>query len=254
MSSETNIGVTPGWPPAPKNWQLAENEVHVWTVSLDQTPAQVSGLAAPLSPDEQTRVGRFHFERDRNRFVVGRGTLRLLLGQYLRLPPGEIKFEYTARGKPLLSRTNGLDTLHFNLAHSGALALLAVTRVAEVGVDIEQIRPLRDADGIAQRFFSSQESGVLRALAPLEMQNAFYNLWTRKEAWLKATGEGIGESLNQVEVSCLPQEPCRFMRLFGDSFAASQWRLLHLTPADGYVGALAMRDSDAEVKCWRLNC
>jgi 4'-phosphopantetheinyl transferase len=253
MKSRIDIPVEPAWPEPPNDPRLNANEVHVWSVSLDQAQSQMSNLAATLCPEEQTRARRFHFERDRNRFVVARGSLRSLLGRYLRIPPGEITFEYSTRGKPSLENISGCGAVHSNLAHSGGLALIAVTRVAELGVDVEQSRAVEDAEAIAQRFFSARESAILRSLPPPEVQTVFFNLWTRKEAWLKATGEGIGETLNQVEVSCLANEPSRVVSLFGNVEAAREWRLMHLTPANGYVGALAIRAAAIELKCWHFN-
>jgi 4'-phosphopantetheinyl transferase len=253
MRSRIDIPVEPAWPEQPNHPRLNANEVHVWSVSLDQAQSQMANAAATLCPEEQARARRFHFERDRNRFVVARGSLRLLLGRYLRVSPSEIIFDYSARGKPSLANTSGRGSVHFNLAHSGGLALIAVMRVAELGVDVEQSRLVEDAGAIAQRFFSARESAILRSLAPPEMQAVFFNLWTRKEAWLKATGEGIGESLNQVEVSCLSNEPTRVISLFGDAEAAREWRLIHLTPANGYVGALAIRAPEIELKRWHFN-
>src|SRR5207302_8233420 len=129
--------------------------------------------------------------------------------------------------------------LHINLAPSDGLALVAVTRVCPVGVDVERIRPLRDAEGIIERFFSPRESAALKALPADQKPVAFFNLWTRKEAWLKATGDGIGESLNQSEVSLLPDEPARFLSILGDTQVAAAWTLQDLSPAAGFKAALA---------------
>jgi len=253
VSRAADIPVELTWPPAPRDPQLAANEVHVWAIRLEQPLARRANFAATLSPDESERANRFHFERDRNGFTVARGSLRSILGIYIGLSPAEIRFEYGARGKPSLASKSAPSPVHFNLAHSGGLALVAVTRVADIGVDVEQIRRVDDVEAIAKRFFSPRESAILRGLSQELMQAAFFNLWTRKEAWLKATGEGIGESLNQVEVSCLPEEPARFITLFGDEDLASQWRLVQLTPAKGYVGALTIQESDIEARCWGAN-
>jgi 4'-phosphopantetheinyl transferase len=247
--ANTHINIQ--WSPPPKDRQLGPSEIHVWALALDQPTEQVSRFAVMLSPEEQTRTARFHFERDRNRFAVGRGWLRQLLGQYLSAPPDRIKFEYGARGKPSLSPSATSSLLHFNLAHSGGLAVLALTRLCPVGIDVEQIRPLNDVDAIAERFFSPRENISLQAVAAAQKTSAFFHLWTRKEAWLKATGEGIGESLNRVEVSFLPDEPARLLSLFGDAGAAECWRLVDLAPASGFVSALAFQATDGLVKCWR---
>ena len=248
-----DIHVEPAWPAAPDVPQLIGNEIHVWSVSLDQAQCGMTHVAATLCPEERARARRFHFERDRNRFVASRGSLRALLGRYLDVSPAEINFAYSARGKPSLAKAFSRDSVHFNLAHSGALALVALTRVAEVGVDVEQIRSVEDAEAIAKRFFSPRESEILQRLPTTELQTAFFNLWTRKEAWLKATGEGISESLSHVEVSCLQEEPVRVISLFGNSETARCWRLIHLAPAPGFVGALAIHAPEVELKCRHFN-
>ncbi|MDB6017037.1 MAG: phosphopantetheine-protein transferase [Pedosphaera sp.] len=237
------------WPQPPKDWTLHPGEVHVWATPLDQ-PARLSAFAATLSPDEQTRAARYHFDRDRNRFIVGRGWLRTLLGQYLQLAPSAIQLEYGNRGKPALCLPSGHTPFHFNLAHSAGLALLGVTRLCDLGVDVEQIRPLKDAESIAGRFFSPAESAGLKATPLSQKSEVFFNLWTRKEAWLKATGKGIADSLDQVEVSFSPAEPAQLLRLFGDSHAAAQWRLFGLTPAIGFTGTLALPVAEAQICLW----
>jgi 4'-phosphopantetheinyl transferase len=239
------------WPLPPTAWHLGQREIHVWAVALSQPPAQVARFTATLAPEELARAGRFHFDRDRTRFIVGRGWLRTLLGRYLCFAPAQLNFDYGDRGKPRLAGPPGADSLHFNLAHSDDLALLAVAQVGSVGVDVEKIRPLSDAEGIADRFFSPSESAGLKALPISQQPAAFFNLWTRKEAWLKATGKGIADSLDQVEVSFLADEPARFLRLFGNSKTAKQWTLLELFPAGGFTGALALHALDAQIRCWR---
>jgi 4'-phosphopantetheinyl transferase len=140
--------------------------------------------------------------------------------------------------------------LHFNLAHSGELALLALTRAGEVGVDVERIRPMPDALELAARFFSPREVAALQTVPPDDANAAFFRLWTRKEAWLKATGEGIAESLARVEVTCRAEEACRVVAIGGDAAAAAEWSLHSLEPAAGCLGALAIRRRDVRLRCW----
>jgi 4'-phosphopantetheinyl transferase len=237
------------WPAPPADLLLGPNEVHVWATNLNPGPEQIARLKQILSTDEQTRAARFRFERDQNRFIAGRSFLRTVLGRYLNQNPAEIKFNYTTRGKPALDSSPGTD-LHFNLSHSHDFALLAVTKICPVGVDVEQIRPLRDADAIADRFFSERESSTLKALPPEQKPVGFFNLWTRKEAWLKATGEGISDLLDKVEVSLLPDEPAKFLGLLGNLETAATWTLIDLNPAPGYKGALAIQAHHMELKCW----
>jgi 4'-phosphopantetheinyl transferase len=237
------------WPEPPRVWTLAERAVHVWALGLAADASRFATYTAALSSDEIERGARFRFEQHRNRFITGRGWLRTVLARYLDQQPGELRFEYNQNGKPSLR--GGDPSFHFNLAHCDDLAVLAVTRAAEVGVDVERVRPLKDADDIADRFFSRTESAGLKALAPAEKPSAFFNLWTRKEAWLKATGEGLSDSLNQVEVSFLPKEKARLVRLFGRTDELHEWTLRELAPASCFVGAVVTHTPNLEVTCWR---
>jgi 4'-phosphopantetheinyl transferase len=238
------------WPLPPEEWSSEVKGVEVWAVALCQPEEQLTRLAATLSDDEQARAERFRFDQHRNRFVAGRGLLRAILGFYLGRNPRELEFVYSARGKPSLVHSDDQSAPHFNMAHSGDLALVAVAGTGDVGVDVERVRPLSEAEDIVSRFFSPRESDGFKAVPEAERSRAFFNLWTRKEAWLKATAEGIGQSLNQVEVSFLAGESARFISLFGSIEAAEQWRLWELVPAPGYVGAVATRAKDAAVNCW----
>jgi len=220
--------------------------IQVWAAGLDPGNDRLATYAQTLAPDEKERAARFHAERDRRRFTVARGFLRAVLGQCIECSPTGLVFSYETRGKPTLVDD---PAFHFNLSHSGELALLAVTRLAPVGIDVEHVRPMRDAAAIAERFFSPGESAGLNAVPEADRPAAFFNLWTRKEAWLKATGEGISNSLNRVEVSFLPGEPARLIRLFGESERVGGWTLLELTPAAGYAAALAIEAPDAIVRC-----
>ena len=242
----TQPDVQVGWPPAARCLPLSPTDIHVWAAGLDQPPENVAALRSILSPDETIRAARFHFERDRHRFAVARGALRSLLGCYLSLSPAQVQINYSPRGKPAVS-----SPLHFNLSHSGELALLAVTRIGEIGVDVEHIRPVKDAGHIAERFFSPRESAAFKSLPRLKKPAAFFNLWTRKESWLKATGEGLSDSLSQVEVSFLPNETPRFLHLPQGAGAPQEWLLHNLAPAPGYAGAVAIRAQAAAVHTWR---
>src|SRR5262249_30459782 len=152
-----------------------------------------------------------------------------------------LELVYANHGKPSLTAKFADAGIHFNLAHSDDLALFAFTRAGEVGVDVEWIRPLKDMEELVARFFSARESELFRELAASERPAAFFNLWTRKEAMLKATGEGIAGSLSAIEVTLLPGEPARVMRIAGDAQAAAQWSLSELSPVEGFVGAVAVR-------------
>jgi 4'-phosphopantetheinyl transferase len=237
------------WPGPPRDWTLAEHEIHVWASSLAADKIQLAAYEQTLSSDESERAARYRFDQHRNRFITGRGWLRSVLSHYLDQEVGEIRFEYNANGKPAMRARE--PALRFNLAHCDDLAVLAVTRAAEVGVDVERLRPLKDADDIADRFFSRTESEGLKALTATQKPAGFFNLWTRKEAWLKATGEGLSDSLNQVEVSFLPEERARLVRLFGKTDEIHNWTLGEFVPAAGFVGAIAAHAPNLEITYWR---
>jgi 4'-phosphopantetheinyl transferase len=247
------------WPLPVSNWpdSLSSTStpqgnavVHVWATNLDVSASALQSIAETLSRNESERAARFHFERDRNRYIAGRGLLREALGNYLKMPPAEVPLVYGPNGKPLLQTASNRTTIHFNLAHSQNLALLAVTYAGQVGVDVERLRPLSDANELVNRFFSARESAAFESVPEAQKPTAFFNLWTRKEAWLKATGEGIGHLLNKVEVSFLPGEPAKLLSLPQDS--TSHWTLTDLAPAPRFAGALAVACSSAPIlSCWR---
>jgi 4'-phosphopantetheinyl transferase len=232
------------WPAAPGSLPVGEDGITVFAASLSVSKERLGGLAATLSADERERADRLVSEIVRRRFITARGILREILGCRCNCPAAEIKFAYSPTGKPSLI---GDSTLHFNLAHSHDLALVAVSRLALVGVDIELVRAPKDAEAVAERFFSPRESTGLKALPVDQRPPAFFNLWTRKEACVKATGEGVARAIQQVEVSFLPGEPARVISFRGDANEGRQWRLWSLDPAPGYIGALAAAVGDVGV-------
>ena len=186
-------------PSPPRSFQLASDEVHSWCASLDVPPETSARLYATLTSDERTRSARFRFERDRQRFIVARGVLRDLLGGYLQTPPGQIRFVYNAFGKPDLG-PEFTRRLTFNLSHSAGLALIAIAAASNVGVDLEYIRAQSGYADIARRFFSAPEVDHLNALPSHLYAEAFFGCWTKKEAYLKACGEGLAIPLNSFSV------------------------------------------------------
>jgi 4'-phosphopantetheinyl transferase len=228
---------------------LTGDEVHVLAFALNATPERISHLATELSEDEMVRANQFRFGHLRDRFIVGRAGLRIVLARYLGMSPSGLQFNYSARGKPSLAGNN----LQFNLAHSDELALLAVAKNLPVGVDVERIRPMPDGLDIARRFFAASEVAAFGDIPPSAHDEAFFNLWTRKEAWLKATGDGIAESLSKVEFTFRPGEPARVVAIDGDPREASEWSLNSLQPAIGFVGAIALRGQGIMLKCLRAS-
>lgn len=244
------------WREPPADLILLCDEVHVWRASLDRPTACVQQLAQTLSRDERLRAERFYSERDRLHFIVGRGLLRTILGRYLGLEPSRLHFCYSAYGKPSLDPKgfeNSSGLALFNLAHSHGLALYAITHQRKVGVDLEYIRPI-EADQIVEQFFSARERAVFRSLPTSQKQEAFFNCWTRKEAYLKASGRGLDGPLDKIEVSLAPGEPTKLLSIAGDHQEACRWFIQTLAPAPGYVAAIAVEGHSLQFKYWDGVC
>jgi 4'-phosphopantetheinyl transferase len=227
---------------------LATDEVALWQAALDD-PAQMAALWGTLSDDERARAERFRFERDRRRFAVCRGYLRALLAPLTGQAPAELRFRYGARGKPALDAAGGGGDLRFNVSHSDGVAIYAVTRGREVGVDLERVRPVRDVEQIAERFFSTPECDALRTVPEEVKLDAFFTCWTRKEAYVKARGEGLGYPLDRFAVSVTPGGPALLAPAGGaDESETAPWSLTGLRQPEGYVAALAVEGHN-----WRLS-
>lgn len=217
--------------------------VDLWQWALDVDEAERGRLGAYLSDDERARAGRFVFERDRNRFVVARGRLREILGRELSRAPGALRFTYSENGKPALD--DGFGDLRFNLSHSESVAALALARAFELGVDVEFVRPLKE--DVAERFFSRRENEQLASLPADDQLAGFYRCWTRKEAIVKAIGEGLSRPLDSFDVSVAGDVPPVVERLEGEADAQRVWRLAHFVPAVGFIGAAACRTGGAPI-------
>ncbi len=238
------------WPTGPRQPILSRAVVHVWQSGLDVPAGDLAYYAALLAEDERERANRFHFERDRNAYTAGRGMLRDLLGRYLSEPPAVLEISYSEYGKPLL---HGSD-LQFNLAHSGGIVLFAFTLQAMVGVDLEVEREMSDAVAIAERFFSPGERETLRSLPQEEQIPAFFRCWSRKEAFIKAVGEGLSYPLDAFDVSLAPGEEARLLAVRGSAAEAANWSLRSLELPVGYQGALAVNcgGRPPEIQCYQL--
>ncbi len=215
---------------------LAAGEVLVVLAELDGP--RPAALTATLAPDEKARAARFVFERDRHRFATARGLLRQILGDAAGIAPARLAFRYGTRGKPCLVDAPGAPD--FNVSHSGGLAAFALSRAGEVGIDIEQERPMPDLATIAERFFSSRESALLAQLPDAEKVPAFFRCWTRKEAFIKLTGEGLSRALDAFDVAFAGGEPARLLRVEGDPEAPERYRLEALDVPTGFAAALAI--------------
>ena len=225
-----------GWLPGPTAPTISREEVHLWRIDL--TLADAVDFDA-LNDEELQRAARFHFEQDRIRFKVARGALRTILGRYANLLPDALEFCQNEYGKPFLTNPRAAG-LHFNLSHSKDIALLAVTREREVGIDIEFMRPDFATKEVADHFFSSAEVATLAGVERRLKTRAFFNCWTRKEAYIKARGEGLSLALDSFDVSLKPGQPAALLNTRLDSADVSRWSLHELFPVAGYAAAVAV--------------
>ncbi|MEZ5797653.1 MAG: 4'-phosphopantetheinyl transferase superfamily protein [Paracoccaceae bacterium] len=207
--------------------------VELWQWPLAGSARALQRWRSALSPDESARAARFVRPADADAFVVGRGMLRQILGQVTGLPPQDLVFDYGAQGRPSL---RGAAMPLFNLSHSGGRAVLAVADDGQPGVDIEWMRPVEPA--VAWHHFSQAENWALAAMTGAAWQDGFFRCWTRKEAVLKAHGDGLALPLSGFDVSLDALDACVLRMEFDDARA---WRLAPFEPAPGYVGAVALR-------------
>jgi len=244
------------WQSAAANLTISNTDLHIWRVALDRPASQMQNLAQTLSDSELQRAERFRFERDKNHFIAGRGALRTILSRYLNVAPNLVQFSYGPCGKPEIAENFG-STLCFNLSHSQGLALYAVTRNRKIGVDIEQIRPVPNMQSIAERFFSKQENAAFQTVSADQKLAAFFNCWTRKEAYIKAIGDGLSFPLARFSVSLTPGEPAQLLNVEADSLrdslasraAAARWYLKALIPAPNYLAAIAVEKRGEQLTC-----
>ncbi|NJR50187.1 MAG: 4'-phosphopantetheinyl transferase superfamily protein [Leptolyngbyaceae cyanobacterium CSU_1_3] len=244
------------WNFPPRDLSLSAQKIHVWRANLEESEERVQDLLKVLSLDERNRADRFRFEHHRNHFIVGRGILRSLLSSYLHIAPEALKFSYGERGKPELinlpNSDNNHQKLHFNLAHSQGLALYAIGD-RPVGIDLEQIRSVSDLEALTRRFFSASEYTAISALSAQQQPTAFFRYWTCKEAYLKATGEGLAK-LKELEISLssqlLSSPSTQFVNVPTGTIA--DWHLQELVPATGFVGAIVTTGQNLEIDRWQF--
>ena len=234
------------WKSAPPPNIPGENEVHLWLAAVPDCLPDLETLREALNAEERERAARFHFKRDCERYIVARGVLRLLLTTYF----GTSQFALTTNkfGKPLLQPPH--DTLHFNVSHSRDLALFGFTRMGEIGADVECIRPDFATQEIANRFFAPDEAATLTQLGEGERAGAFFNCWTRKEAYIKARGIGLSLGLSTFTVTLKPGEAAALIRVDNDAGAPTRWTMLDLDVGAEYRAAAAF-EGGGNVSCFR---
>jgi 4'-phosphopantetheinyl transferase len=237
------------WVAPSEHLRLTGSAVHVWRAALNLAEARVAALEGLLNAEEQARARRLRFEDKRRAFVAARGILRSILGRYLSLSPQQVQFSYNAQGKPGLAGSQATG-LQFNLAHSGDLALVALAYARPIGIDLERLRPVEAMGKIVDAYFAPAERVAFDRLSPEHKLPAFFAAWTRKEAYLKARGEGLTLPLNQV-VTLSPGEAAAVLADEQRPPGATPWLLLDLEPGPGYTGALAVPGPVGELAAWQ---
>jgi 4'-phosphopantetheinyl transferase len=220
--------------------RFSRREVLIWRIRLNATESALAYYRATLSPEERNRSERFRFENLRHCYIVCRGALRVLLAHYLGCSPKDVEFTFGQKGKPGL---RGTSPMRFNVSHSADFAVFAFTLGCELGVDVERLRELAELESIASRFFCAAETSELLSLSPELRGVAFFRCWTRKEAYIKAVGDGLSIPLNRFQVTLLPGDRSRLVHIDNDTQAVLEWTVHDLDLAPEYIGALAYRDS-----------
>jgi 4'-phosphopantetheinyl transferase len=235
----------------PVNPQISRQEVHVWRAEFNSTPTQIQKYVQTLSNDELERVARFQFQKHRCRFIAARGILRMLLGRYLGIAARQVRFRYNLYGKPALTPGINQRGLTFNLAHSHEMLLLAVSRCRSLGIDVEYLRYDLPFVQLAEQFFSPQEIADLNATPAQQRKQAFYTVWTLKEAYIKMRGQGLSIPLDQFSISTPPGNPISLTFHSGDPFEAIRCCLRNIEPGPGYTAALAAEGKSLDLRCWQ---
>jgi 4'-phosphopantetheinyl transferase len=241
MGSKTEVQIGEVWDARTtgRPSELHPGVVHLWQRRLDASAAEVDAYCRLLSSEEQERALRFRVERPRKEFVLTRGTLRTLLAQYLGITPQEVHFRYAVRGKPALEGESGLC---FNVSHTDGLALMAFVMRRTIGIDVENLVRAVYAQRLAERFFSERERQALRPLRGDELQAAFFRCWTRKEAYIKAKGDGLSLALHEFDVSIAEQDRDALLATRLDPTEAARWTVCDVPMGTGYVAAVAVAE------------
>lgn len=239
------------WPWGPVSPELAKNSLHVWCVSLEVGETRLHSLKDLLSEDERSRAESYHFERHRRRYIACRGQLRKILAGYIQCSTTSIEFQYGDRGKPDLAAGQTASKTKFNVSKSEELALIAVTNAGHIGIDIEHLRPVSDAAKLAQRYFAAPEVETLLSAPTSLHERIFLEIWTRKEAFIKATGQGLSYPLNQFAVSAAHTDPVVTVKFLPDSAKSEDWHLTNISPQKDVLAAVAVCGTSPQITCWR---
>jgi 4'-phosphopantetheinyl transferase len=218
------------------DWRLTSQRIDLWPIQLSGDTSALHVCETLLSSDELMRAAAFRFEHLRHSYTFAHGVLRLVLGRYANLNPAELRFAIGERGKP---RLISAEDVEFNLSHSDDVALLGVTTGCEIGVDVEKIRAVEDMENLTHTYFCRAESEELKSVAFEQRREAFFRCWTRKEAYLKAIGDGLRTPLDSFRVTLRPGEPARMLEIKGSSDAAGPWSLYTVDTIPGCAAAVA---------------
>ena len=246
---------TTTWQTPRRSLVLEKNRVHIWRANLDLPPAKIANLSNLLSTDEVNRANKFRFVKHKQRFIAARGILRELLGNYLDIDPKSLVFQYSDRGKPLLTNSSEADILQFNISHSHNYGLYGFAIDDLIGVDIEHLREMPDAVKIAKRFFAPVEYEFIASLDSEQQQQVFFRLWTAKEAYLKAVGTGLTGSLAGVTIALDRFYNIDLMTVEGNNLLADSWSIYSCIPTTDYVAAIAVERqiSEGQIDFWHWN-
>jgi 4'-phosphopantetheinyl transferase len=229
---------------------LRDHDIHLFYADVDSFSPYVGILRETLSDKEHARAMRFHFQKDKDGYVITRGLLRVMLGGYANTEPGNLLLVNGPHGKPMLDGESNPDSVRFSVSHCGRRALYAFARGRELGVDLEKIRPDFSCEKISDRFFSPREAAFIRAVPEHERAETFFAYWTLKEAFLKGTGKGLSLPLDGFELS---HDPPKVLSIGGDRGAASRWSVRNVRLEPGYAAALAVEGPDAPVRFYPLH-
>lgn len=248
-----NLGSPKQNPAALLPQPLLDSDIHVWCASLDRPDQELPNFAGLLSADEKARAEKFHFAKDRRRYIIGRGLLRVLLSNYLEMESSAFEFTYGLHGKPALeSHFNG-RVFEFNLSHSRDKVIYIFNWDQPIGIDIEYDHPLKDLDDFAFQFFTPNECNFIQSLPMDQKRESFFKIWTCKEAFLKANGSGLTSPINEVEVALTTDKTASLTSIGGNREQAAHWRLELFTPLAGYQSALAIEKQGGKITFHQIN-
>ena len=243
------------WEAPPADYRIERHYVHIWRCQFQSALVYNRDFTASLSTNEIEKACRYIRAKDRDRYIFAHGVLRSILGFYISCSPAELIFEVNPYGKPFLARKCDSSDIQFNMSHSENMTLLAVTRGARIGIDVEYMRSVPDARQIVDRYFSSDERRFLHSFSPVDFERGFFYCWSSKEAFLKGLGKGLTYPLDKFSITFSKGESEGFLQVYEEPVNADCWKITRLSPAPGYSGALAIEEKGSKPKlyqyCWQ---